>query len=170
VVHLALIFRSPVLHTIADNTGDPEPPDPADIADADALEELLGSTTTNSTHEQLSVDETAENADLMLQPDQTEPGDQADAAELESASAVVIDKFPFGRPGAPIHHSGQERSADDSQGSPWGPFQSQLDWDVARWAKVCGQTSTAVSELLAIPGVCAYSFEYGVFNSIVIGC
>src|SRR5258708_7510201 len=41
---------------------------------------------------------------------------------------------------------------------PWAPFSSHLDWDIAQWAKMYSQTSTAVTELLAIPGVCHSSF------------
>jgi hypothetical protein len=35
----------------------------------------------------------------------------------------------------------------------WSPFSSRLDWEVARWAKLRGPSSTAFSELLAINGV-----------------
>ncbi|KAH9069502.1 hypothetical protein EDB83DRAFT_2184842, partial [Lactarius deliciosus] len=35
----------------------------------------------------------------------------------------------------------------------WYPFQSQRDWDFARWAKTRGPSSTAVTELLTIDGV-----------------
>ncbi|KAI9448874.1 hypothetical protein BJY52DRAFT_1206479 [Lactarius psammicola] len=34
--------------------------------------------------------------------------------------------------------------------SVWAPFRSQCDWEVAHWAKMCGPTSSAVTELLAI--------------------
>ncbi|KAH9058056.1 hypothetical protein EDB87DRAFT_1675459 [Lactarius vividus] len=37
--------------------------------------------------------------------------------------------------------------------SVWTPFQSQRDWEVARWAKMRGPSSSAVTELLAIPEV-----------------
>ncbi|KAJ7655439.1 hypothetical protein B0H17DRAFT_1214018 [Mycena rosella] len=37
--------------------------------------------------------------------------------------------------------------------NPWAPFKSQIDWQIARWAKVRGSTSTAFSDLLAINGV-----------------
>ncbi|KAI0069630.1 hypothetical protein K474DRAFT_1580419, partial [Panus rudis PR-1116 ss-1] len=33
------------------------------------------------------------------------------------------------------------------------PFASHMDWAVARWAKLRGPGSTAVSELLSIPGL-----------------
>ena len=44
-----------------------------------------------------------------------------------------------------------EIDADD--GHIWAPFRSKLDWEFARWAKLRGPTSTAVSELLAIDEV-----------------
>ncbi|KAH9847806.1 hypothetical protein C2E23DRAFT_740945, partial [Lenzites betulinus] len=44
---------------------------------------------------------------------------------------------------------------DRHSSQPWAPFQSQLDWEVARWAKMRGPGSTAVSELLAINGLAA---------------
>ncbi|KAJ7875217.1 hypothetical protein B0H13DRAFT_1894237 [Mycena leptocephala] len=40
-----------------------------------------------------------------------------------------------------------------SADNPWAPFQSQVDWEVAKWAKLRGSTSTAVTDLLAIDGV-----------------
>ncbi len=36
----------------------------------------------------------------------------------------------------------------------WAPFSSEIDWKVARWAKLRGAGSTAFSDLLAIDGVC----------------
>ncbi|KZT19695.1 hypothetical protein NEOLEDRAFT_1077336 [Neolentinus lepideus HHB14362 ss-1] len=36
---------------------------------------------------------------------------------------------------------------------PWAPFVSKLDWDVARWAKLHGPGSTALTELLQIEGL-----------------
>ncbi|EIN05577.1 hypothetical protein PUNSTDRAFT_74727 [Punctularia strigosozonata HHB-11173 SS5] len=35
----------------------------------------------------------------------------------------------------------------------WAPFTSQIDWEIAKWAKLRGPSSTAFSELLAIDGV-----------------
>ncbi|KAG2741893.1 hypothetical protein P692DRAFT_20750106, partial [Suillus brevipes Sb2] len=37
--------------------------------------------------------------------------------------------------------------------NPWAPFNSQMDWEVAHWAKVRGLGSTAFTDLLAIEGV-----------------
>ena len=54
--------------------------------------------------------------------------------------------------------AGYERYAEclrteDNGPSEWSPFSSQLDWEVARWAKLRGPGSTALSELLQINGV-----------------
>ena len=70
-----------------------------------------------------------------------------------------VEHFPSGTTGVPI--------CDMDQGVPvfqalhsnlgpdniWHPFQSQRDWDFARWAKNRGLLSTAVTELLALDGV-----------------
>jgi hypothetical protein len=37
--------------------------------------------------------------------------------------------------------------------SIYTPFSSEVDWEIARWAKIRGPTSTAFSDLLNIPGV-----------------
>ncbi|KAJ3792701.1 hypothetical protein GGU11DRAFT_818959 [Lentinula aff. detonsa] len=36
----------------------------------------------------------------------------------------------------------------------WAPFGSKIEWEIARWAKLRGTSSTAFTELLAIDGVC----------------
>ncbi len=70
-----------------------------------------------------------------------------------------IKRFPSGLAGAPISNVGQSapgfRAPQEHLGTEniWSPFQSQRDWDFARWAKNRGSTSTAVTELLAIDGV-----------------
>lgn len=40
-----------------------------------------------------------------------------------------------------------------STNNPWYPFQSKLDWEVGKWAKLRGPGDTSFSELLAIEGV-----------------
>ena len=37
--------------------------------------------------------------------------------------------------------------------NPYAPFASQLDWEIAKWAKLRGPGSTAFGELMTIPGV-----------------
>jgi hypothetical protein len=104
-------------------------------------------------------------------PDVDSPPDDLDAegpaeqsiefdSNFSDASSVAVDSFPFGNPGAPIPGVPQEPSSYEqfraTQGNIWAPFRSQRDWDIARWAKTHGTTSSAVAELLALPGVSAY--------------
>ncbi|KAF8869819.1 hypothetical protein BD779DRAFT_1479404 [Infundibulicybe gibba] len=53
----------------------------------------------------------------------------------QSGYCVYMDKIP------------------DQINNPYAPFISKLDWEVARWAKLRGPGSTAVSDLLAIEGI-----------------
>jgi hypothetical protein len=94
-----------------------------------------------------------------------------------TASAVVVDKFPTGSPGAPIPGIPRGSHAYQShqvmpEDSVWAPFRSQRDWEVARWAKMRGPTSTAMTELLAIPEVwvASYYLLCHVTEFTVIGC
>jgi hypothetical protein len=50
----------------------------------------------------------------------------------------------------------QYSSAINNTSNPWAPFSSEIDWKVARWAKLRGAGSTAFSDLLAINGVCHF--------------
>lgn len=38
------------------------------------------------------------------------------------------------------------------------PFGSEMDWNFGKWAKLRGPSSTAVTELLSIPGVSVYNY------------
>lgn len=64
---------------------------------------------------------------------------------------------PQSKPGAVIRH---DRPTDisyqnhlPSGDNTWAPFASEVDWRIAKWAKLRGAGSTAFSELLAIDGV-----------------
>ena len=118
-------------YTITDDTGDwndisvsIEQPIPADLMDTDAPEDQLYGSFNASMSDQLMVNETP--SDLRSQPDQAEVGDQADVVGSESVSAVEVEEFPFGRPGAPIPGRAQDPSEYESQaasvGSAWAPF------------------------------------------------
>ncbi|KAH9168125.1 hypothetical protein EDB89DRAFT_1889949 [Lactarius sanguifluus] len=74
------------------------------------------------------------------------------------SSNVVVERFPNGHPGAPVTSTPEGASIYESTQqvlgeSLWAPFQSQCDWEIARWAKMHGPTSSAVTGLLAIPGL-----------------
>lgn len=136
-----------------------DPPDPADVADADAYEELVNNVPTPIFSNQ-TTDRAPQIPELTEQHDQTEVGDQVDLIPPQTSSTLLVDKFPFGNPGMPVREKPQGRSVYESWeatsgGSPWAPFQSELEWNIARWVKIHGRTSSAATELLAIPGVCA---------------
>ena len=48
--------------------------------------------------------------------------------------------------------------AEENGPSEWAPFSTRLEWEVARWAKLRGPSSTALSELLQINGVSGLVF------------
>ena len=127
----------------------------ADAIDAHAFQQLsqgdLDLMSTNAT--EIAVDRPSDVLEV--------PAEQSIEfnSHFSDTSLVVVDVFPFGKPGAPIPGVPQGRSSYDvyqaTQGGNWAPFQSQRDWDVARWAKMHGTTSSAVADLFAIPEVCA---------------
>ncbi|KIJ13120.1 hypothetical protein PAXINDRAFT_136381 [Paxillus involutus ATCC 200175] len=100
-------------------------------------------------------------------PDSEEPHieDVPDREQREDAEAPLrrgpfISHFPNAAAGSVIsegltqtgyttyHHQLQ----DDA--NIWTPFVSRMDFNVAHWAKLRGPSSTAVSDLLQIPGFC----------------
>ena len=101
-------------------------------------------------------------SDVPIQP---ETGN-SETGNSETGSTQIVDRFPHGQPGAPVLApvTGTPQSAtvyestQDILGeSVWAPFDSQCDWELAYWAKMRGPTSSAVTDLLAIPGVSSIS-------------
>ena len=83
------------------------------------------------------------------------------AAEEEFRKVPVVVPFPSTKAEAPIVNDHAVPEYDsyqkdlNNQDNHWALFSSQLDWEVARWAKLCGPSSTAFTELLKIDGVSA---------------
>lgn len=51
-------------------------------------------------------------------------------------------------------YTGYKRAVGaESENNPYAPFKSKIDWDMARWAKLRGPSSTAVTELMGIEDV-----------------
>ncbi len=132
-----------------------ETPDPADIADADTFEELAqdNQVFARTTPDQPTIDTSPDMPDVP-----EELTNDMEAGNTEAMPTVVVDHFPFASAGAPIHGMPHGNSVYESQRGTggetiWSPFTSQCDWLFARWAKMCGPTSSAVTELLAIPEV-----------------
>ncbi|KAG9316995.1 hypothetical protein JVU11DRAFT_1175 [Chiua virens] len=130
--------------------------------------------------EMMSVDLDTEMTQMRMNPSSLEEDVNLDADERtdhqthtalqQKQSKTFIDRYPGDAAGHPVsanttmtppipdaNHCYAERlkgQADDSADrSPYWLFTLQLDWEVARWAKMRGPGSTAVSELLNIDGV-----------------
>ncbi|KAN0120448.1 hypothetical protein V8E52_004275 [Russula decolorans] len=76
-------------------------PDPADVADADAYEDLIHNNlaTIDSEPDQTAIGEAPE---LTEQEDPSAIGDHGDLTSPQGMPTVIVDQFPFGSPGMPI--------------------------------------------------------------------
>jgi hypothetical protein len=86
---------------------------------------------------------------------------------------IFIEHFPSSSAGAAISndqgfidtdYNCYQRQCGNAYEST--PFASQIHWDIARWAKVQGITSTAVTELLGINGVGIYATHHASISPI----
>jgi hypothetical protein len=154
------VLRSDQFFTVDDTEGLEQPStetqDPADVADADAFEELTGMVDLSSA---IPVDHLAGDSSAGDPEGHGPLSNQTGAGTFDTGPTAVVDPFPSNAAGAPIPGIPQGSSTYESHGaalsgSNWAPFQSKRDWEFAQWAKSCGATSTAVSKLLAIPDVC----------------
>jgi len=92
--------------------------------------------------------------------------DQAD--HNNQHDGIFIQRFTKGHPGAAVglnglsaQHDYQDKLKPNASGNVYAPFASRIDWEFAKWAKSCGVSSRAVTNLLAIEGVCSASYlEY----------
>lgn len=137
---------------VPDHTGDS-----ADSEDTNAFEILSRGVDVSSVAANLDPpDATLSSAQTAPPPeDGVGPGMET---ETPLPDALAIERFPDGCPGAPLGVDQGLSVYETTHGtlgdSMWAPFRSQCDWEVARWAKMRGPTSTAMTELLAIPEVC----------------
>lgn len=138
------------------NSADPDSvdADPVDATDADVWEAL---------DQQMNVtfdpDQRCTSAVPSSPRHSTPPPDPPidDSDITNSQTELTIDSFPHGRVGTPIAGTLQgcsEYQLREALGtSPWAPFRSKCDWEIALWAKMRGPSSTAFTELLQIPEV-----------------
>jgi hypothetical protein len=92
------------------------------------------------------------------------PQDDIDREELEqvleSLGRPFVKKYPGGYAGM-AHSIGKTtenqnygaKMGERSQANPYAPFASSLEWQIAKWAKLRGPSSSAFTELIAIDGV-----------------
>ena len=162
------ISNNPALHEIydppdapnADNADVTDSMDTSDACPANAVDVDAADATDADVFQLLSQGHASKIA-VDRPPDVLEgPAEQSmDFSHFSDTSSVIVDRFPFGNPGAPIPGVPQGRSSYEqfqaTQSEIWSPFQSQRDWDVARWVKTHSTSSSAVADLLAIPEVYA---------------
>ena len=134
-------------------------PESADAMDADAFEVLTQGTIhpVATIPDQCSGDGTTGDFEAPATPAMV-PTIHFDVPDAETPPAVIIDHFLLGKAGAPIPGALQGVMAHEldqaaATETAWAPFNSQCDWKIAHWAKTCGATSSAVTDLLAIDGV-----------------
>jgi hypothetical protein len=117
---------------------------------------------------EMDVDEP--HADHQEEPELYDTREARWSAEEEFRKTPVVEAFPSAQAGAPIANvlaaPRYKLYQEDLKNSdnPWAPFLSQLDWEVARWAKLRGPSSTAFTEFLKIDGVSAN------LNESIYGC
>ncbi|KAH7906613.1 hypothetical protein BJ138DRAFT_969756, partial [Hygrophoropsis aurantiaca] len=78
--------------------------------------------------------------------------------EQQLGRGPYIDAFPLASAGKILNLAQKQiyKSYQDGLEQPtnkWAPFASQIDYELARWAKLRGSGSTAFSDLLKIEGV-----------------
>lgn len=108
----------------------------------------------------MDVDEDRTRASANENEDEREPPSLTrgrEAIERSLRQQIYVDRFPRATAGAPIPDSNASGHRDETDGvresNPYAPFKSRMDWEFARWAKLRGPGSTAITELLGIAGV-----------------
>ncbi|KAJ7603583.1 hypothetical protein FB45DRAFT_1087710 [Roridomyces roridus] len=83
------------------------------------------------------------------------------AAEDRFHRKPIVVHYPSDVAGKPINTTRSDTSEQaykasldkSAEQNPYAPFDSKMDWEVARWAKLRGSGSTAFTDLLQIDGV-----------------
>jgi hypothetical protein len=97
----------------------------------------------------------SDNADSGLPPSSAP---LEDLRERTWATPKVV-KFPNPHAGEPVRSVDPTNNTyasllrSDSDSNPYSPFASKVDWEVAKWAKLQGPSSTSLMDLLKIEGV-----------------
>jgi len=149
-------------------------PDTADIMDANMLDTI----TQIQTNKLLDLESNGPDPEQILLAELVSPPE--DLANLVEPSSIhthpeeVIECFAHGKPSAPmdgLQGSSIYNSSREGLGSSiWAPFQSEIEWDFAHWAKSNRLSSSALADLLAIPNVCPFFFFITLLLNVVKGC
>jgi len=99
-----------------------------------------------------------------LESDAVDPIYAGPALRLRGGAEEILQKRPFivqfkeGHAGAVYNQGAQNENGHYQEAigdpeNPYAPFRSELEWNIARWAKLRGPSSTAFTELISIDGV-----------------
>ncbi|KAG1873158.1 hypothetical protein F4604DRAFT_1654403 [Suillus subluteus] len=144
----------------ADNTPADEE-DSEDDGDAHDEWEPPLSASPHDTHEEDNEDEHDGTQDPHIS-DAQEPDarHRVEQRLRDNEQVPIVVHYPDQRAGQPIDPTKQSSNVTyhaqlDSSGTDnaYAPFASKLDWEMARWAKLRGPSSTAFSELVSIEGL-----------------
>ena len=145
----------------ADPRDPDDPTDMADLTDADIYQQITRAYAAYPNEGQSGESPpSAESNSVELHTPPPTPPIQCDGVDFDPPhplSGLAIDRFsPSAGALVPGAHQGSSlyQTSQEALGSfIWAPFQSQCDWEVVRWAKLRGPTSSAFTDLLAIPEV-----------------
>ena len=135
-------------------------PDVEDVEDA-LLESLLAEEENGLEPQRANVDVKNLNDDegpVNTAVNTARPSRLRGGAEETLQKRPFVVKFQKGHAGAIYNQEAQnengryEEAVGDPE-NPYAPFRSQLEWGIARWAKLRGSSSTAFTELMSIDGV-----------------
>ncbi|KAG1898389.1 uncharacterized protein F5891DRAFT_955757 [Suillus fuscotomentosus] len=100
-----------------------------------------------------------DDADAEVLLDDQEARQQIEQHITQDSEDFVIIPYPDAQagkpiPGQPTHGANTTYSIDaGSAANVYAPFASQMDWDIVKWAKLRGASSTAFTDLLEIDGL-----------------
>ena len=71
---------------------------------------------------------------------------------------VYIDRYPAPAGASTGSHrqsdfATYEASIQAEEENPYAPFKTQMEWEIAKWAKLYGAGANSLTKLLSIPGV-----------------
>ncbi|PIL24483.1 hypothetical protein GSI_14238 [Ganoderma sinense ZZ0214-1] len=107
----------------------------------------------------MEVDDNFPDADRQNEPSNSDSSDPSHSrtsrlcAQERLRAKTYVDRFPSVVAGARTQQTRELTAYDEvesEEDNKYFPFQSQIDWEVAHWAKMRGPTSTALTELLRI--------------------
>jgi hypothetical protein len=125
----------------------PNPDNPSDVGNEHDSPENTGSNTGSDTQSEVP-DTGLEDEEFVHLP--TEP--RAEPVKVsfpgQRAGEVLAE-------GIPTMNEYENNLGGPAQ-NPYSPFNSEIDWEVAKWARLRGPSATSFTEFLQINGVCFF--------------